>query len=84
MEMMGTSWNKDYLIETSSRTTIVFNATEQFAAAAGHFLIGAADNISERAQMNDDPAIDAVASRVFFSAVIEADYTFVMKEGSST
>jgi hypothetical protein len=84
MKKMGTSWNKDDFFRSSIRTTIAFNATERFAAGAGHFLIGTADNTTERAQCNDDPAIHAVASGFVFSAVTEADYTFVMKEGWST
>jgi hypothetical protein len=81
MKTMGTSWNKDGLVKSSIRTTIAINATEQFAAAAGHFLVGAANKTRERTQCNDDPAIGAVASRFAFSAVTEADYTFVNKEG---
>jgi hypothetical protein len=80
MKKMGTSWNKDDLFRSSIRATIAFNATEKFAAAAGPVLIGTANKTIERAQCIDDPAISSVASRFAFSAVTEADYTFIMRE----
>ncbi len=81
MKKMRTSWKKDVLARSSIRITVTLNATERFAAAAGHFLIGAANRTRERAQCNDDHTTGAVASRFVFSAVTEADYTFVTKAG---
>lgn len=82
MQRKGTSWNIDELVRTSIGTTIASNATEQLAAAAGHFLIGTANKASELAQCNDDPAMDVVAPGFAFS-VTGAEYSFVMREGWS-
>jgi hypothetical protein len=79
MKMMGTSWNKDYLVKI--RTMIAFDATMPGAAVARPVLIGSANKKRERAQCNGDQAIGEVASRFAFQKLTVAGRTFILKEG---